>query len=531
MVEQTSMPGEGPASRADDQGRTDLQRLARGSSQNLAGSGVAAVMNVILPVVVARGLSQDSAGTFFAATALFPILVNVGTAGADTGLLRSIPRTRALGTQAELPALLRIAFAPVAAAGLVLAAALVLLAPTLASLVVGKAPGQAEAFTDFVRLLAVFLPVAVVYTTGLSTSRGFGVLKPLVLVEKVGRGLGQLVLVWLALVLTPSLAVLALAWSVPYLVAAVVLGVWVRRLARRWLRQAVPGSVPRSRGQIAREFWSFSAPRALSRIFSVALLRVDVLLVGGLLGPAEAAVYAVATRFLVLGLLFVQAIQQVMAPRISEMLAVKDVERANALYRTTTTWLTIVSWPLYLLSAVFAPLLLSIFGEGYERGASVVVVLCLAMLVATSCGPVDTILLMGGRSTWSLFNTGLALTVNVVLDVLLVPRLGIIGAALGWTVAILVNNLLPLAQVHRLLGMHPFGRGVQLVVPIAVSCFAVVPLLVRALLGSTVPALLVAGVLGGACYAALLVWQRRDLELDALADVVRRKGRGSRTAV
>ena len=513
---------------AGAQGRDDLQRLARGSSQNLAGSAVAAVLNVLLPVVIARGLSQDSAGTFFAATALFTILINVGTLGADTGLLRSIPRTRALGTAAELPALLRVAFAPVAALALVLAAVLALLAPQIADLVVGRAPGQAEGFTTFVRLLAVFLPVAVVYTTGLSASRGFGALRPLVLVEKIGRGTGQLALVWLALVLTPSLAVLALAWSVPYVVAGLVLLLQVRRLYRRSLAQAGAGEPPRSRALVARELWSFSAPRALSRIFSVALQRVDILLVGGLLGPAEAAVYAVATRFLVLGLLFVQAIQQVMAPRISELLAVHDVERANGMYRTTTTWLTIVSWPLYLLSAVFAPLLLGIFGEGYERGAPVVVILCLSMLVATSCGPVDTVLLMGGRSTTSLVNTGLALSVNVGLDLVLIPRLGITGAAIGWMVAILVNNLLPLAQVHRLLGMHPFGRGVRLVVPIAVSCFGLLPLLVRALLGRTVPALLLAGVLGSACYAGLLVWQRRDLELDALAAVVRRKGRGRR---
>ena len=513
------------------QGRDDLERLARGSSQNLAGSAVSAVLNVLLPVVIARGLDQDSAGTFFAATALFTILINVGTLGADTGLLRSLPRTRALGTQAELPVLLRVAFVPVAAFALVLSAVLVLLAPQVADLVAGKAPGEAQVFEDFLQVLALFLPVAVVYTTGLSASRGFGALKPLVLVEKLGRGIGQTALVWLALVVTPSLGVLALAWSLPYVAAALVLLAWLRRLYRRWTSPADADATPaRPRAEVGREFWAFAAPRALSRIFSVALQRVDILVVGALLGPSEAAVYAVATRFLVLGLLFVQAIQQVMAPRISELLARSDTERANAMYRTTTTWLTIVSWPLYLLSAVFAPLLLGVFGDGYERGAPVVVILCLSMLVATSCGPVDTILLMGGRSSWSLVNTGLALTVNLVLDLLLVPALGITGAAVGWMVAILVNNLLPLAQVHRLLGMHPFSPGARSVALMAVGCFAALPLAVRLALGSTVPALLVAGVLGCAAYGLLLRWRSTELELDALTAVVRRKGGRRRAA-
>ena len=51
------------------------------------------------------------------------------------------------------------------------------------------------------------------------------------------------------------------------------------------------------------------------------------------------------------------------------------------------------------------------------------------MLVATACGPVDSMLLMGGRSVLSLINTGLALATNVALDLVLVPELGVRAAA------------------------------------------------------------------------------------------------------
>ncbi len=512
-----------PAVTADD-----LQRLARGSSQNLAGSAVNAAFSVVLPVVLARGLDRDAAGTFFAVSALFTIAVNVGTLGADTGLLRGIARSRALGRQAELPALMRAALLPVAVLSTLLALLLVLLGPRIAALVVSRTPGQPAGFEDVLHVLVLFLPVAVLYTTGLSASRGFGSLAPLVVLEKVGRGAVQTAFVAAAVSLAPTLGVLALAWSAPYLLAALVLVAWLRRLYRRALAEADgSGPAPRPPAQVARELWAFSGPRAVSRVFSVALQRVDILLVGGLLGSGEAAVYAAATRFLVLGLLFVQAVQQVMAPRISELLAREDLARARALYRTTTTWLTIVSWPLYLLSAVFPVLLLSIFGPEYERGAPAVVLLCLSMLVATSCGPVDTLLLMAGRSRWSLRNTGLALAVNVVLDLLLVPRIGLTGAALGWVVAILVNNLLPLAQVHRLLGMHPFSPGLRLVALTATACFGLLPLLVRAALGATLPALLLAALVGGTTYTALLLLRQRELELDALLGVLRGAGRGA----
>ena len=83
------------------------------------------------------------------------------------------------------------------------------------------------------------------------------------------------------------------------------------------------------------------------------------------------------------------------------------------------------------MAMLFAPLLMSIFGPQFERGATAAVILCGAMLVATACGPVDSMLLMAGRSVLSLINTGLALATNVALDLVLVPELRCHGRRSG----------------------------------------------------------------------------------------------------
>ena len=503
----------------------DLRSLGRGTSLNLAGSVVAGVLNVLVPVFVTHGFRQEEAGTFFAATVLFTILINVGTIGADTGILRSIPRARALGQRAELRTQLRIALLPPAVLSVLLAVVLVVLAPQIGRLAGSGKSSQPELFAQYLHVLGPLLPVAVVYVIGLSASRGFGALKPLVLLEKVGRGLLQALLILLCVLVAPKTLLLISAWVLPYLVAGAVLAVWLRRLLRQAeVRASNAEQVPsRPLREIALEFWAFSAPRALSRVFSVALQRIDILLVAGLLGPAEAAVYTAATRFLLLGLLFVQSIQQVMAPKFSELIAHGDVHRSTVLYRTTTSWLTLVAWPMYLMSAIFAPFLLQIFGPGYERGATVVTVLCLTMLVATTCGPVDSVLLMAGKSSWSLYNTGAALLVNIGVDLVLVPRIGINGAAIGWAAGILVANLVPLYQVNRSLHMHPFGPATRQAMVVGGLCFGVLPLLVRLGLGAGLAGFLVAAVLSTGAYAALLLRRREVFELAALTSALRRR--------
>ena len=66
------------------------------------------------------------------------------------------------------------------------------------------------------------------------------------------------------------------------------------------------------------------------------------------------------------------------------------------------------------------------------------------MLVATGCGLVDVVLAMAGKTFWTFANSVIALMIMVVADLLLIPDHGITGAAIGWSMAILFNNLVPL---------------------------------------------------------------------------------------
>jgi O-antigen/teichoic acid export membrane protein len=148
-------------------------------------------------------------------------------------------------------------------------------------------------------------------------------------------------------------------------------------------------------------------------------------------------------------------------------------------------------------------------------------VLATTMLVGTAVGPVDIVLLMGGKSVWNLFNTLVALTLNVVLNLILIPRFGIVGAALAWSASILFNNLAPLLQVWSSMRLHPFGRAGASAALAAVTCYGGVALLVRILLGPTLEGFLVSGLLATGLYVVLIWRSREGLELAALRDALR----------
>jgi O-antigen/teichoic acid export membrane protein len=131
---------------------------------------------------------------------------------------------------------------------------------------------------------------------------------------------------------------------------------------------------------------------------------------------------------------------------------------------------------------------------------------------------------MGGRSSWNLLNTIVALGANLALNFLLTPRLGLAGAAIAFAVGILLNNLLPLAQVWWLLHLHPFGQGMWVAAALSALCFGLGGAATRALLGPTVPGLVVYALAAGALYAALLWRFRERLEVAALRGLATRRG-------
>lgn len=509
-------PGGVARERLDGVAREGLDGVARGGVANLVGAGFAGLSGVVLTWLVARALGPAQAGAFFTATATFVLAGGVAKLGAPTSLVYWPARLRARGEPHLLGACLRIGLPPVAVAGLLLGASLWLAAPWLGEL------------TAQLRVLALFLPVAVLTDALLSASRGYRAMRPTIILDRITRPALQLAaMAGLAVAArwTPVPAIAyPIAWAAPFVPVAALAGHQLRRVHAAAVPRTASATARHRRSalrRLRRHFWRFAAPRALATVGQLGLQRVDVLLVAALAGLPAAALYAVAGRFVVLGQFANQAISQAVQPRLAETLATGDRAAARTLYQTATGWLVLLTWPLYLLVIAFAPLYLGLFGGAYAAGGRIVAVLAAAMLLATGCGMVDMVLAMGGRTSWNLVNVGLALAVTVAVDLALIPRLGALGAAIGLASAIAVNNLLPLAQNGVTLRIHPFGRGTLTAAALAGACFGALPLLAVAVAGVTRTALLTSLLLGGSGYLAGAVVLRRPLALDALGSLRR----------
>ena len=487
---------------------------------NLIGSVVGGFLAFALVVIATRSLGPAGAGSFFEGVAFLSIASTVLLLGADVGLVRSIG-SRSEGHRADARATLTSALTPTFLLGIIAAGVAYVMTPALAGLL-DKA-GSGEALVPFLHVFVLALPFSVVYLACIAASRGFGTMMPAVTIDKIARPLLQVILLTVVVLLGWGAVALAASWTIPIVIGLVAVLAWLLSAA-----SAEPGetAAPRRADRaIFVAFWRFSLPRGIAATFQVMIVWLDTLLIGILASTRAAGIYTASTRLVLLGGFVSVAIAQAVTPQFASMFTSGQRDRARALFSTATTWGIAATWPLYLTLALYAPTLLFIFGARYREGAGAVTILALSMLVASATGPVDWVLLMGGKSGWNLVNTAAALTTNVALNLILIPRLGINGAAIAWSASIIVNNVAPLVEVWLGLGVMPFSRGYLVACGASAICFGGMAWVIRALVGQRLLAMVLSITIATAVYLVILYRVRELLDVGEIIDAVRSRRR------
>lgn len=484
------------------------RQLALAGLVNMVAGGLGAALNLVLAAVIGRNLGTDGAGTYFLIVAVFMIVANVAELGADTGLVRFLAAARATGREQEVPDYLRTAVRPVLVTGLGVVGVAAAFSGPLSSIDPALSPG-------LVVLAAAVAVLTSLSAVVLSAGRGLGDVMSYPLLQSIALPFLRVVGVGVAVLGGAGVVTVLLAWLAPLpLVLLMAVAVMVRLVVRTAGQLRPTGDV---RPGLRREFWQFSAVRGISAAVEILIEWIDVLLVGALASPAEAGVYAVVTRCVRASEVVQQAGRVAVGPQIASALARKAFDEASRLYGMVSVAMIWLSWPFFCLLAVFGDSVLGIFGDGFADGHTALVILASAMAVATAAGTVQSILLMGGRSSWQLADKSVALTINCGLDLVLIPVWGIEGAAVAWATTIAIDTALVVWQVQRLMGIRPAYGPLVLATLLALGVVGAGGLAFRLVLGSSLGTLGLAAASLAVVYLGLSWGLSERLGLAALA--------------
>lgn len=210
---------------------------------------------------------------------------------------------------------------------------------------------------------------------------------------------------------------------------------------------------------IEREVVSFSAI-----VFGVSFLeylmsQADKILIGFYLNARVVGVYAVAMALVAFVPIILQSVNQIFSPTIADLYARGQIELLGRIFQTLTKWILGLTLPLAAGMVIFAPALMRIFGHDFEIGWPVLAIGTLGQLINCGVGSVGVLLLMSGNQRRLIRIQAVMACVMLGLNVVLIPKWGIVGAAVGAALTNVVTNVWYLAEVRRTLGLFPYSRS------------------------------------------------------------------------
>jgi O-antigen/teichoic acid export membrane protein len=234
-----------------------------------------------------------------------------------------------------------------------------------------------------------------------------------------------------------------------------------------------PSAVRRALAKPARlqkEVLTFSAVSFVLVFLQFFMGQTDRVLLGYYLSARQVGIYAIAMALVVFVPAILQSVNQIFAPTISDLHARGNHELLRRIFQTLTKWILGLTIPLAAMMLVFAHPLMRIFGPDFEVGWIVLVIGTLGQLVNCGVGSVGNLLYMSGNERRLIRIHAVAAALMVVLNVLLIPRWGIAGAAVGSAATTTVMNLWTLVDARRVLGLFPFTRSyLRLLPPVAAA--------------------------------------------------------------
>jgi O-antigen/teichoic acid export membrane protein len=150
----------------------------------------------------------------------------------------------------------------------------------------------------------------------------------------------------------------------------------------------------------------------------------------------------------------------------------------RTVYVTAARWIMILTVPLFLLLACLPQAtIVAIFGAKYLPAAVPLQILAITAFVSTIVGPVNACLAGLGQARNQLITGLISGGTNIALSFTLIPKYGMLGAAISWGIARALYPLLGITTLYRLYGIHAFRpilvRPLTLTLGIGVPLFLV----------------------------------------------------------
>ena len=420
-------------------------KIAKESTITFSGMVYGNINRYLYTALLARWVGVEYLGIYSLANAIMLIGEVIAKMGLETGVMRFVSR---LELKTEKYQIQKIIYSSLKMSGIFSIGIAILLAG-FAWLLVNLFKGTSLLHTAII-VFAFTIPFNAVTLVSAFATQGFKLLKYKVFTTQL---------------LNPTVLLLAMVisyWSIskesaiilPMAVTGVIGSITMFLILKNVSGVKLTGVLS---APFDEKLLAYSIPLMLVTILQTFMHWMDILMLGYFTDASVVGLYhpAARTAGLLQALLF--SFISIYAPIMSQLHGKGDFREMSRLYKLVSRWLITFSIPISLVFILYPVKVMLLFGPDYMDSASVLVLLTIATFVQTAFGAAGPVLSMSGYTRLVLWNSLGAFILNLVLNIIFIPKFGIMGAAWATLISLTALGLARIIEVQLIMKLSFFS--------------------------------------------------------------------------
>lgn len=449
----------------------------------------------IFTFFVARLLGPSVLGLFSVAWATTDLVSKVGIIGLDNAITTFIARSEALHQHVRSRRLFRLSIALA-----VIQCAVVALLSIIVIRLFGDHFGLQRDMVSAQAIVFLALPGVALYRMSTSVSRGMKVMHH----DIYSRGITEPIATTLAFFVIFLIGFRKFAPEVAAIIGTAASGAVALAFASR-LFQHVSAKQNNTSLQIeTQQLLGYAAPIGAYQLLNTLISRLDIILLGWFIGRAPGVtlstvgIYGAAVE-IANGLRKLnQTFNPIFAPVVAGMTATGDRQRAEATYDRLAQWMLWMLLPAATVMVLAGNVILLIFGPAFQIGGPWLGIVAVAAAINAFVSLGETAIMVQ-RPGLNLLNSSIACAISCFALLWLIPRFGVMGAAVSTLVPQIAQGILRYAGLRFVFGWKMSWRNIRQ--PIVVAVIALLPALffgavLRGTVGQVVAAIMFVALFG-----------------------------------
>ncbi|MCP4199208.1 MAG: hypothetical protein GY762_18845 [Proteobacteria bacterium] len=420
-------------------------KLAKGTAVNLLGAAAKALYPAFL-IIITHLYGPSIVGVFLLSNTITELCISFTFSGFQEGVL--LFSSRHFGQSSERKIVYQVLANAVVIIFVLTSLALILTFTVLPAFI--EAKYDSEGLINAVKIMVFSLPFLAIPQIVVAATKSLMIMKyDAILLGGLKPGL--LVLAAIAIYFTDrSIEGLAMA----YLVSNIAVSLVAVFVYRHYFSFGELVACLR-RFKLYRPLLVFSIPQNLNLTLVYFMSGISILMLGAShISKEMIAFYGTSAEILRHIKQVRIAFSSVFAPVVSRLHNAGQLGELSDHYTTLTRWITTLVFPVIFIVLSFKEQLLIVFHASYVHDSLFMVPLAVSAFLGCAFGLSGNIIAMTGRSTLNLINSLVVGALSFGLNWLLIPRAGLLGAALATVIVTFASVTIKTIQIYLLYRIH-----------------------------------------------------------------------------